>query len=563
MLKNILIGGKAGQGLNTTAGILGKVLFKRGYHIFTRMDFMSRIRGGHNFVAFRFGDEKVYGPVEEIDLLVALNSETIEVHQDDLAVDGGIIYEEEVSGEGKSLVIPAKKIAKEVNPRAVNTVYVGSILKAFGIKIDHACEVVKEYFDKGEAIDDNLVLLKKGYEKSKQIFSIPAPPLEDSEEQLYINGNEATALGALAGGIKYYSAYPMSPSTSIMSYIAGKQKEMKVVVEQAEDEIAAINMAIGASFGGARTMSGTSGGGLALMNEAIGLAGITETPVVIANVQRPGPATGLPTRTSQGDLLFAINSSQGEFPIMISAPRDQEHAFYNTFRLLNLADRYQLPIILLSDQFLADSSTNIPEFELDKLEIESGLINPKNFDASGDYKRYKITEDGISPRAYPGQLPGQRVLADSDEHDVEGHIVESAEQRKRMVDKRARKLEKLIAEDLEEPEYFGDADIDYLLIGWGSTYGPLRETWQLLKKDGIKAGYLSFTDVWPLPREKLEEWLDADVVFVDVENNSQGQFARLIRQETGRKVEHRVLKYDGRPFSGLEIYQRIKKEVIQ
>ncbi|MFW6279316.1 MAG: 2-oxoacid:acceptor oxidoreductase subunit alpha, partial [Bacillota bacterium] len=308
----------------------------------------------------------------------------------------------------------------------------------------------------------------------------------------------------------------------------------------------------------------TSGGGLALMNEGVGLSGITETPLVITDVQRPGPATGLPTRTSQGDLLFAINSSQGEFPIMVTAPRNHESAFYNTFRVLNLADKYQIPVIILSDQFLADSATNIPEFDLDNLTIEHSLVDKNEYQDGNEYQRYEITENGISPRAYPGQIPGTTIVADSDEHDEKGHIVESAEQRKAMADKRARKEELLKEEDLKEPLYLGpeEKNIDYLLLGWGSTYGPLQEALELLQKDGLEVGYLSFTDIWPLPEKELKQWKDKNVQMINVENNSRGQFSRLLRQETGINVQHNILKYDGRPFSGQEIYARIKEEVI-
>jgi len=297
------------------------------------------------------------------------------------------------------------------------------------------------------------------------------------------------------------------------------------------------------------------------MNEAIGLAGLTETPVVIADVQRPGPATGLPTRTGQGDLLFAINSAQDDFPLMVVAPKDQEDLFYNGFRALNLADKYQIPIIILSDQFNADSSKNLKEFNFDDLEIDRNLISEDDPD-SKDYKRYKFTEDGISKRAYPGQLKDELVLVDSDEHDEYGHIIEDSETRIKMVNKRAKKIDKLIEEDLEEPDYFGDDDINYLMLTWGSSYGPAREAFQLLNNEDYKVGLLSFSDVWPLPKEKLKEIASDDVKLVTVEQNSSGQFKSLIRSETLLDVQDCILKYDGRPFTGKEIYNRFLDEVI-
>ncbi len=560
MILNILIGGEAGQGLKTTSGILGKTLFRMGFNIFNSKDYMSRIRGGHNFIKLRISDQEITGPDQGIDLLVALNKETVETHKADLNQDGLIIYEEKLDNDHNCLQIPAKEIASDINPRALNTVYVGAALQALGLEIAVCKEVISEYFDKESVVEDNIELLEKGYQKSKNHFKLDLPD-KQKEDEIFLDGNTSIALGALAGGVKFYSAYPMSPSTSIMGYIAGKQKEMGVVVEQAEDEIAAINMTIGASYAGVRAMTGTSGGGLALMTEGIGLAGITETPIVIAEVQRPGPATGLPTRTEQGDLLFIINASQGEFPLIVITPCDHQDAFYQTFRALNLAEKYQTPVIILSDQFLADSATNIKEFALDELEIKRDLVDEKDY-KDQEYLRYKLTENGISPRAYPGQIPDAIVLADSDEHNQAGHIIEDAETRNKMVEKRQRKEELFIKEDLKEPDYFGEDEIDYLLVGWGSTRGPVREALQMLNEEGLKCGFLSFSDIWPLPEKKIKEIVkEQDLQIIDIENNSTAQFARLLRGETGIKSDINILKYDGRPFTGQDIYQQIKKEV--
>ena len=559
---NILIGGEAGQGLKTTFSILGKALFRMEFNLFSTKDYMSRIRGGHNFIKLRVGDEKITGPADEIDILVALNKETVKIHEENVKNRGVIISEEKADSSVENIVIPAGEIAKDVNPRALNTVFVGAVLKALGVNTDNCQSVIREYFNDSKIIEDNLQLLEKGYQKGKEVLSLPENTFNN--EQLFLDGNQALALGALSGGLKYYSAYPMSPSTSIMNFVAQKQKDLKVVVEQAEDEIAAINMALGASYGGIRSMTGTSGGGLALMNEGIGLAGITETPLVIVDVQRPGPATGLPTRTSQADLLFAINSSQGEFPLMVTAPRNHEVAFYDTFRALNLADKYQIPVLILSDQFLADSSTNIDEFDLSNLSIDSYFVDKEDFNGDQEYKRYNITDTGISPRAYPGQLE-QTFTVDSDEHDEYGHIIEDGDTRNNMVEKRASKEEKLKSNDIKEPLYTGQPaeEIDYLLIGYGSTYGPIKEAVSLLQEDKLSVGYLSFTDIWPLPVKKLLKFNNAKIEFVCIENNYRGQFATLISQETGIQIEHNILKYNGRPFSGIEIYNRIKKEVIQ
>jgi 2-oxoglutarate ferredoxin oxidoreductase subunit alpha len=555
---NIVIAGEAGQGLKTVESLLTKTFSRHGYYLFSSKDYMSRIRGGHNFMQLRISDQKVDGPTEGIDLLVALNEESVDIHESELNEDGIMISSRE-SESDNVVTIDAKGIAKEVNPRAVNTVFVGAALKIMGLPTSEAEEALKEHFAKKEAvIEDNLTLLTKGYEEVDGLFDIE--DLGAKENRMIIDGNSAVGLGAALAGISFYAAYPMSPSTGILTYLAGKQEELGIVVEQAEDEIAAVNMALGGSYSGIRSMTGTSGGGLALMAEGVGLAGITEVPLVIADVQRPGPATGLPTRTGQGDLLFAVNIAQDEFPIMVLAPKDQEDAVYQTFRAFNIADKYQIPVIILSDQFLGDSSKTIDRIDISNLKIERHLLDPEQQD--GDYKRYKYTDDGISPRAYPGQFDDreQVVLIDSDEHDEFGHIVEDAETRNKMVEKRERKMDKLTAEDLLDAEYIGDEDPDYVFVGWGSSYGPIKEAREMLS-DQYKIGQLAFNDVWPLPEEKLREFNEKGTQLVFVESNGSSQFAKLVRAETGIKADYNILKYDGRPFSGKEIMRRFEEEV--
>ncbi|ADQ14245.1 2-oxoacid:acceptor oxidoreductase subunit alpha [Halanaerobium hydrogeniformans] len=552
---NIVIAGEAGQGLKTVESLLTKTFSRHGYYLFSTKDYMSRIRGGHNFMQVRISDEKVEGPAEGIDLLVALNEESVEVHRDEMS-ERGVILTSLESDSDQVVTIDAKAIAKDVNPRAANTVFVGAAFKIMGLPTKEAKTALKEHFAKKESvIEDNLTLLDQGYETVNEVFELE--DLGAKEGRMIIDGNSAVGLGAALAGLSFYAAYPMSPSTGILTYLAGKQEELGIVVEQAEDEIAAINMALGGTYSGMRSMTGTSGGGLALMAEGVGLAGITETPIVIADVQRPGPATGLPTRTGQGDLLFAINIAQDEFPLMVIAPKDQEDAVYQTFRAFNLADKYQIPVIILSDQFIGDSSKTISEIDTSGLEINRYLMDET--EVEGEYKRYKYTEDGISPRAYPGQLKDQIVLLDSDEHDEFAHIVEDGETRNKMVEKRARKMEKLKEEDLLDAEYFGPEDPEYIIVNWGSTAGPTKEARKLLA-DEFKVGQLCFNDVWPLPEKMIKEKA-AEAELVIVENNSTAQFAKLLRSETGIKADYNILKYDGRPFSGSELARRFKEEV--
>lgn len=558
MRKSILIGGEAGQGLQTVAGILGKTLFRLGYEVFTTKDYMSRVRGGHNFIKISFGNENISAPLKEIDLIIALNEESIKKHQDNLKDDGVILFEEDKDHD-KMIRINAQDIASEINIKGKNTVYIGAALKYLGLELDECKRVIEEIFSDKNIVKDNIKLLEKGFESTE--VNEKVKKVNKNEKKIYIDGNTAVGYGAISAGLSYYSAYPMSPSTGIMNYVASKQDDLGIVVEQAEDEIAAINMALGASYGGIRAMTGTSGGGLSLMAESIGLAAITETPLVIADVQRPGPATGLPTRTEQGDLLFAINISQGDIPLMVIAPRDHEDAFYQTIRAHNLAEKYQIPVIILSDQYLADSTVSINEFDFSKVEINRHLIDEKDSEEYKSYKRYEFTEAGISPRAYPGLLKGETVLVDSDEHDEKGDIVEESEKRIKMADKRMKKIEKLKSEDLLKPEIYANDNIDYLFISWGSTYGVLKETVDLLEEENINAGVLSYNDIWPLEKEEIKKWANKDITLIDVENNATAQFARLLRSETGVEVDNEILKYDGRPFTAKEIYNRFLSEV--
>ena len=343
----------------------------------------------------------------------------------------------------------------------------------------------------------------------------------------------------------------MTPGTAVMNYLAGHSKKYNIVVEQAEDEISAINMVLGASFAGVRSMVTTSGGGFALMVEGLSLAGMTETPCVIHIGQRPGPATGLPTRTEQAELLFVINAGHGEFPRYVTAPRDARDAFYKTIKAFNLADKYQIPSIILTDQFLIDSAATIDELDLSAVEIHRYIDNSPD----KNYKRHLITESGISPRALPG-TDGVLVITDSDEHDEEGHITEDLGIRKMMVEKRL-KRGILLKEEVEEPLYVGVSDPRVVLVGWGSTYGAIRESVDRLIGEGYRIGLLHFSDVYPLPTRWLGRY--GDKRLIAVEGNATGQLTQLIRRETGIDIIDKILKYNGRPFTPSEITREVKK----
>ena len=396
ILYNLLIGGAAGQGIDTTAAILEKLLKRSGYHVFTSRDFMSRVRGGHNFSLIRFGTEPVMSHSDKLDGMIALNDETVELHSSQLGSSGFIFCDSKLSTQdSRAIKVDMEAMAKTIgNPRVMGSIALGAVLKIFGESLTLVEDVLKAFVDE-KYFEINLKAVAEGYNTVESRF----PRLNGNfSDWMILSGSKALALGAIAAGLKFYSAYPMSPSTPIMEYLASRSEENGIVVEQAEDEIAAINMAIGASFAGARAMTGTSGGGFSLMVEALGLSGMAEIPLVVVDVQRPGPVTGFPTRTEQSDLKFVISASQGEFPRMVIALRNHTDAFYQTIRAFDLAERYQIPVIILSDQYLGDSSATVRPFDLRNINIAK-----PNEEYEGEYLRYRFTEDGISPRLIPGK----------------------------------------------------------------------------------------------------------------------------------------------------------------
>lgn len=557
---NILIGGAAGQGMDTLAHILAKSLQKLGFFVFLNKDYMSRIRGGHNFIQVRFSENPLYSHSDKLDIIIALNYETVQLHNERLTENGKILAVEEIEKVTElfpsvTLPLPVQEIIQKTgNRRVIGTSALGCVFKAFNLPVDALLEAVENMFE-GPVQIANKTAAEEGFNSQNAIFSTELPT---PWESIFINGNESIALGAIAAGCKFYSAYPMTPATSIMTYLSKKSKDANILVEQAEDEIAAIIMAIGASYAGVRAMTGSSGGGFALMAEGVSLAGITESPVVIAISQRPGPATGLPTRTEQSDLSFVIHSGHGEFPRMVLAARNPADAFYQTARAFNIAEKYQIPVFVLTDQYLADYTTTVAPFDVSKVSIERSIIDEFS---NGEYKRYALTPSGISPRLIPGKAQGQIVKLDSDEHDETGHITESASVRIDMVNKRAKKVETLI-DELIEPEYVGAPDPQNLIVCWGSTYGPVKEAINTLLDENYSIGALIFGDIYPLPLKKLNLFSKNAAKIVNLEQNATGQLASLIKQETLITFHSSLLKFDGRQWSKDEIIDSLKKEVL-
>ncbi|HLC15930.1 MAG TPA: 2-oxoacid:acceptor oxidoreductase subunit alpha [Thermodesulfovibrionia bacterium] len=559
----IRIGGQAGQGLQTIGGALAKAFSRSGFHVFTHQDYMSRIRGGHNFYQIRFSSKELTATKDTVDVLVALDLNTIEIHRSTLlGANGIILYDADFikkSFDGPEFLnIPFEKIAVEKGQSKImaNSVATGAVLGMFGLDILIFEEILKETLRKKgeEVIEKNILLAKVGFDYAVEhcsrcrAFEVAQP--DSAKRLMLIDGTNAIGLAALMSGCKFYSAYPMTPSTGVFSYIASKAKEYGIVVEQVEDEIASINMAIGASFGGVRAMTGSSGGGFALMVEGVSLAGMTETPVVIYESQRPGPATGFPTRTEQGDLLFVLHAGHGEFPKVIFAPGTPEQAFYLTNKAFDLAEKFQIPVFIQSDQYLADSEWTFESFDMSRLVYKDYRLRGQALEELADYKRHAFTDTGISPLAIPGQSK-HLVVTDSDEHDEEGHIVEDAETRVKMVHKRLLKKLPLIKLEIEPPLFYGSNQPEVIIAGFGSTYGVMKEAVDLLSKDKNIA-MLHFSEVYPFPLLNKFDYisvLKSAKLTICVENNATGQFAWLFKAETGYEFDKKINKYDGRPFT--------------
>ncbi len=566
---SIRIAGQAGQGVQAVTYALGKIFTRHGHYVLIHQDVESRIRGGHNYAQLRVQDRPVLSLRERPDLLIALDPQQVDTDLPELAEGGILIFDGEQAGgraeNPNHLSVPLERLADDAEGGKImaNTVATGAALASMGVDLEPLLDYLEEQFrEKGsKVVEKNQACAAAGYRHVLDNAGQPASHglLLGRKERgrLLLSGSEAIAVGSIAAGLKFYAGYPMSPSTAIMEYVASQSHAYDIVVEPAEDEIAAVNMAIGASFAGVRAMTATSGGGFCLMVEAFSLAGMTETPLVLAIGQRPGPATGLPTRTEQGDLGFVVRAGHGDFPRAVLAPGNAEQAFYAMGRAFNLADRYQTPVVVLADQYLLDTYFTVDGLDPASIPIDRGKLL-QGVEAGSDrlFKRYATDASGVSPRILPGQ--SEAVLyACSDEHTEEGHITENAATRRAMMQKRMEKLEGMRRESAP-PEVSPSEAGDILLLCWGSSRGPVREALDLLRAERISAQMLHYCDVYPLAREDIAPRIGEDTRIIGLESNYTGQFADLFQLETGLRVPDRILKYDGRPFSAEEIAGRVK-----
>jgi len=559
---SIVLCGQAGQGIQTVEYLLTRIFTLAHYNVFATKEYMSRIRGGINSTEIQISSGPVRASLDRIDILVPLNKGAVQHVEKRISPDTVILAEKEnLGGEFNQdrcscIDIPFNKIATEIGNKVyANIVAVGTITGLFGIDPQTVNGYLKQFFAaKGDkVIQENTQAANAGHKIAIDLVTsgkIRSDISKDPavQDQILLSGTEALALGAIAGGCNFISAYPMTPSTGVLVFLATHAKDFGIIAEQAEDEIAAINMAIGAWYAGARAMVSTSGGGFALMTEGLSLAAMLELPIVINLGQRPGPATGLPTRTEQADLELALYAGHGEFPRIILAPGKIEDAFYLTQKAFNLADKYQVPVFILTDQYFMDSYYNIHSLDLSNIKVERHIVKTQK-----GYKRYELTENGVSPRGVPGWGEGL-VVVDSDEHDTEGHITEDLDLRTKMVNKRLRKFE-LLKNEIIPPELVGPEDYKNLVVCWGSTYNVVNEAVKNLDRDD--AALLHFKQVYPL-HETTVDYLKKAGNTIIVENNATSQLAKLIKLNTGIDIKKKILKYSGLSFYAEELTEKLK-----
>lgn len=573
---SVRAGGQAGDGIASVGDTIAKSFSRMGLHVFGLNAYQSVIRGGHVWFQARAGAERFYSQGDGCDVLYALDLQTAEVHLPTLRQGGVVVYDPEkftldpaqIPVGVSALAIPTLALARKHTPQSIlqNAAGMGAVAFLAGIPLELLQQAISDSFGKkkGEVVDWNLACAADGYAHAKGQRA-PHPHAVDKagEPKLLMTGNQAIALGAAAAGLKFLSQYPMTPASTIMHWLAAHSRETGVVVKQAEDELAAIHMAIGASFGGVRSMTATSGGGFSLMVEALGMAGMCEIPLVVVESQRSGPSTGLPTKTEQGDLPLMLGAGQGEFPRAILAPSHPAEAYRAAIDAFALAENWQTPVLLASDLHLSESSATVDRSEIDlNVPIPSLLLAPNGAGNGGEYLRYKYTESGVSPRSLPGQK-GLNWIAGSDEHDEKGHLISDVksglphwvEERRKMMDKRMHKLDGL-ARESPPPLREGPEGADLTFVAWGSTIGAVRDAMAILAGKGRRTNLVHFPTVYPVQGERARSLLvDAPRTLL-VEANYSGQLGRLLRAETGLEFPHRLLKYDGEPFYPMEIVGR-------
>ena len=571
----LAIGGAAGQGIATPGNILARMFVRRGLYLNAYNAYQSIIRGGHIFLTIRLKTGPVTSHGDKLDLLVCLNQDTMDRHLRHMGAGTRVLFNSDTTepgeaGEGALLCpVPVGELSTDKRNKLLqNTVALGVITSLLGQEFEEIQENLTRLFArKGDAVvSQNVEVALAGYRYAAEHFEPYPDPLPRGPRPMALwTGNEALAMGGAAAGVKFYCAYPMSPATGVLHWIAQNARELGIMVRQVEDEIGVANMAIGAAHAGCRSMCATSGGGFALMTEAIGAAAMMEIPVVFIDVMRAGPSTGVPTKTEQGDLWQVLGASHGDFERFIVAPRDALDAFNTIPELFNLCDSCQCPGIVVSDLLISEGTFSV---DPDELELQPGihrgeLITEPDVDGDwngkladpgtregGGYLRYEHTDSGVSPRAIPG-VEGYAHVVSTDEHDEDGVLISdeftNPHKRRLMLEKRARKMAG-VAELVAAPQLEGPADAEITLIGWGSTHGVIKEALAQLQENGIRANQLAIKWIVPFHGDAVMEILANAAKTLIVENNHSGQFARYLRSETGFSADGHIRKYDGEPF---------------
>jgi len=563
---SIVLCGAAGQGIQTVETLLTKTLKKSGFNVFATREYMSRVRGGVNSTTIRVSSKAVRAFVDRIDILIPLSEQALPHLKERISPNTLIIGERRFIDVIPELIsekveIPFEDLSKSIGGKIyANIIALGVIICLLKVDNEILHSLLAENFrSKGqEIIENNVKAANIGYEKADKLLKLntfikefeieKAPEVMDD---YIIDGTQAIGLGAIAGGCNFACFYPMAPSTGVGTFLAQHALEFDMIVDQSEDELSVINKALGASYAGARAFVSTAGGGFSLMSEGVSLAGMTELPIVIVVGMRPGPATGMPTRTCQEDIELVLYAGAGFFPKVIFAPGSIEDAFMLTQRAFNITQKYHVPVFILPDQYLVDSYYNINSLNINTLEINKNIVK-----TGSNYERYKFTESGISPRGVPGYGDGL-VDADSHTHDESGEISEDPTIRKKSVQKRFKKLG-LLRKAAIPPEFIGSEDFKYLVVSWGSNYYLIKEALEILDRDDV--GFLFFKQIYPVHKSVFDYLIRAEVK-IAIEQNPTGQFAKLLENETHINMNHRILKHSGYTFSVEEIHDRLKKVI--
>ncbi len=560
----LTIGGQAGQGIKSAGLLFSKTATRSGYNIFDFTEYPSLIRGGHNMMQISFSREEVTAASKLSNFLIALNQQTIDLHAGELCEGGAILYDEnskfdlsKVNASIQKFPVPLSKLAVESGGKELlsNTVALGAVVALLCGDFSILKNLIADEFgDKGEkVISMNNMASESGYTFVKEHFADKCQqmlqPITSSAKSMIVNGNEAVVLGAIAGGLQFASIYPMSPISNMITLLAEHAEKYGYIYKQPEDEIAAITMAVGAGFAGVRSMTATSGGGFCLMTEGYGLAGITETPVVIVEGMRGGPATGLPTWSEQGDLRFILHAHQGEFPRIVLAPGDAKETFELTMKAFNLAEKYQTPVVVLIDKNICENDQSFPVFDVSSYVVDHGKISREFYK---DFKRYRLSDDGVSTRSIPGT--GNYFIANSDEHTEVGISTEEIDMRNAQMHKRMSKLDTCAATDMQPPILYGPQDADITFVSWGSNKGSIIQA----MKEFPSVNFLHITWMNPFPAEAVKSALMKAKYLISVECNYTAQMTGLIREKTGIDILDTMLRSDGRFFYPEDITDKIK-----